>query len=79
LFSRTYSWFIDPKHSFHLPGAPYYLAAALLFTACLLATRTEKQVPAVASLANIPDVIAPDVVGSGTIGPLPETPKSERF
>src|SRR6266478_3842491 len=67
LFSRTYSWFIDPRHSFHLPGAPYYLAAALLFTACLLATRIEEQAPAVAPMANIPDVIAPDVVGSGTV------------
>jgi DHA1 family tetracycline resistance protein-like MFS transporter len=42
LFSRTFSWFIDPKHSFHLPGAPYYLAAALLFTAMLMATRVEQ-------------------------------------
>src|SRR5205807_4074799 len=63
LFSRTYSWFIDPKHSFHVPGAPYYLAATLLFGACLLATRIEKQKPAVAPTANIPNVIAPDVVG----------------
>src|SRR6267378_2524487 len=77
LFSRTYSWFIDPRHSIHLPGAPYYLAAALLFTACLLATRIEKQAPAVASTANIPDVIAPDVVGSGTIGPLTENRQGE--
>jgi MFS transporter, DHA1 family, tetracycline resistance protein len=42
LFSRTFSWFIDPKHSFHLPGAPYYLAAALLFTAMVMATRVEQ-------------------------------------
>src|SRR5438067_1022893 len=79
LFSRTYSWFIDPKHSFHVPGAPYYLAATLLFGACLLATRIEKQKPAVAPTANIPDVIAPDVVGSGTVGPLTDGPEGERL
>jgi DHA1 family tetracycline resistance protein-like MFS transporter len=39
LFSWTFAWFINPKHSFQLPGAGYYLAAALLFTAMLMATR----------------------------------------
>src|SRR5881409_350959 len=42
LFSGIFGWFINPKHSFHIPGAPYYLAAALLFTAMLLATRVEQ-------------------------------------
>jgi DHA1 family tetracycline resistance protein-like MFS transporter len=42
LFSGIFAWFIDPKHSLYLPGAPYYLAAALLFTAMLLATRVEQ-------------------------------------
>ncbi len=42
LFSGIFAWFINPKHSFHIPGAPYYLAAALLFTAMLLATRVEQ-------------------------------------
>src|SRR6266550_8598359 len=42
LFSWTFAWFINPKHPFHVPGAPYYLAAALLFTAMLLATRVEQ-------------------------------------
>src|SRR6516225_10820571 len=32
LFSGIFGFFIDPKHSFHVPGAPYYLGAALLFT-----------------------------------------------
>src|SRR2546426_118601 len=31
LFSGIFGWFINPKHSFYVPGAPYYLAAALLF------------------------------------------------
>jgi DHA1 family tetracycline resistance protein-like MFS transporter len=42
LFSGIFAWFIDPKHSFHVPGAPYYLAAALLFAAMLLAFRVEQ-------------------------------------
>src|SRR5437899_4147379 len=42
LFSQVFSWFIDPKHSFHIPGAPYYLAAALLFSAMLMATRIKQ-------------------------------------
>jgi len=42
LFSGIFAWFINPKHSFQLPGAPYYLAAALLFTAMIMATRLEQ-------------------------------------
>ena len=42
LFSGIFAWFINPKHSFQLPGASYYLAAALLFTAMIMATRLEQ-------------------------------------
>jgi MFS transporter, DHA1 family, tetracycline resistance protein len=42
LFSRTFSWFIDPKHASQMPGAPYYVAAVMLFAAMLLATRLEQ-------------------------------------
>src|SRR3954449_5606460 len=28
LFSQIFAFFINPKHSFHVPGAPYYLGAA---------------------------------------------------
>src|ERR1700687_3112757 len=42
LFSWPFAWFINPKHSFHLPAAGYYLAAALLFSAMLMATRVEQ-------------------------------------
>jgi DHA1 family tetracycline resistance protein-like MFS transporter len=42
LFSRTFSWFIDPKHAIQMPGAPYYVAAVMLFAAMLLATRLEQ-------------------------------------
>jgi DHA1 family tetracycline resistance protein-like MFS transporter len=70
LFSWTFAWFINPKHSFHLPGAPYYLAAALLFTASLLATRIEKPKVVTETTSEIADVIPPEVVGSGTVVPL---------
>ena len=45
LFLRIFGWFIDPKNRIHLPGAPYYLAAAFLFTAMLMSTRI-RQTPA---------------------------------
>ena len=66
LFSRVFGWFIDPKHSFHVPGAPYYLAGALLFTAMLMSTRLEQAptVPAASSSAG-PDGIPPSEVATG--------------
>ena len=39
LFSQIFAYFINPKHSFHVPGAPYYLGAALLFAAMTMSTR----------------------------------------
>ncbi len=52
LFSRIFGWFVDPQRSFQLPGAPYYLAAALLFTAMLMSTRIKQEPTA--------DIRAPD-------------------
>ncbi len=46
LFLRTFGWFIDPKHSFIMPGAPFYLASALLLTAMLMSTRIRQDKPA---------------------------------
>jgi DHA1 family tetracycline resistance protein-like MFS transporter len=69
LFSQTFSFFIDPKHSFHIPGAPFYLGAALLFTAMLMATRIEQPTFAATSIPStaIPDVAPPESVA--TVGP----------
>jgi MFS transporter, DHA1 family, tetracycline resistance protein len=68
LFSGIFAWFIDPKHSLYLPGAPYYLAAALLFIAMLLATRVEQpqfdqtsQTPVEADEPMVPDRTASSV------------------
>jgi MFS transporter, DHA1 family, tetracycline resistance protein len=65
LFSLTYGWFIDPGHRFHIPGAPYFLAAILLFTAMLMATRIA-QPRGTGGLPEAPPtgVVPPDGVGS---------------
>src|SRR5439155_7886725 len=66
LFLRVFSWFIDPKYALHLPGAPYYLAAALLFAAMLMSTRI-KQEPVESEMAmpqNVP-LTPPEVTATG--------------
>ena len=42
LFSFTFAWFINAQHGWVLPGAPWYLAAALLFIAMLMAFTVEQ-------------------------------------
>src|SRR5881394_3085165 len=74
LFSWTFGWFIDPRHSFQLPAAGYYLAAALLFTAMFMATRIKQpQFTAASTVApDVPDVVSPEGVTSGTVAPMIE-------
>jgi MFS transporter, DHA1 family, tetracycline resistance protein len=67
MFLRVFSWFIDPKHSFQLPGAPYYLAAALLFTAMLMSTRIREQSASERSTSTSPqqpEITPPEGIGS---------------
>jgi DHA1 family tetracycline resistance protein-like MFS transporter len=64
LFSRVFGWFIDPKHSFQVPGAPYYLAGALLFTAMLMSTRLEQTPTVPAASPAAPDGIQPSEVAT---------------
>jgi DHA1 family tetracycline resistance protein-like MFS transporter len=72
LFSRVFGWFIDPKHSFQIPGAPYYLGAALLFTAMLMATRIEQ--PQIGSSHPTPtgaqDVVPPSGIPASGAAPI---------
>jgi len=76
LFSRVFGWFIDPKHSFQVPGAPYYLAGALLFTAMLMSTRLEKAPVAPAHISPArPDGIPPSEVAAG-VAPIVEPEKN---
>jgi DHA1 family tetracycline resistance protein-like MFS transporter len=62
LFSQTFSWFIDPRHPVHLPGAPYFLAALLLFIAMLMSTRITQPEMATSGVTvpEVPDVVPPE-------------------
>ncbi|MEP7014610.1 MAG: TCR/Tet family MFS transporter [Verrucomicrobiota bacterium] len=76
LFSQVFAWFINPKHSIHLPGAPYFLAAALLFSAMLMSTRIKQDpVPGPSRTPVEPsDFVSPEAVASGTVPPLVDPP-----
>jgi DHA1 family tetracycline resistance protein-like MFS transporter len=72
LFLRIFGWFIDAKNPIHLPGAPYFLAGALLFTAMLMSTRI-KQTPFQSQAATPPDVpLAPPEVTATGAAPITE-------
>jgi DHA1 family tetracycline resistance protein-like MFS transporter len=77
LFSGIFAWFINPKHSLHIPGAPYYLAAALLFTAMLLATRVEQ--PQFGKSSEKPieqsEGVPMDEIGSASVAPIADPPE----
>lgn len=77
LFSGIFAWFINPKHSLYLPGAPYYLAAALLFTAMLLAMRVEQ--PQFDQTSQTPveadEPVVPDRIGS-SVGQVADNKKN---
>ncbi len=73
MFLRVFSWFIDPKNSVRLPGAPYFLAAALLLTAMLMSTRIKQDAPAAPTSTSAPpppDVVPPESIPSGPIAPI---------
>jgi DHA1 family tetracycline resistance protein-like MFS transporter len=74
LFSQVFSWFIDPKHSLHIPGAPYFLAATLLFTAMLMSTRI-KQEPATPSMpaTEVPSSYSPPEVTAAGAAPISDS------
>lgn len=68
LFTFTFAYFIDTKHGWNIPGAPWYLAALLLFVAMIMSMRIPRvgvpseTIPAVAETVIPPSGIAPDVV-----------------
>ena len=71
LFSQVFSWFIDPKHGLHIAGAPYYLAAAMLFAAMLMATRIKQ--PTFAGKPTTEEELAPpETLSSGPVAPVLE-------
>jgi MFS transporter, DHA1 family, tetracycline resistance protein len=73
LFSWTFKWSIDPRHAVQVPGAGYFLAAALLFTAMLMATRIKQPEFAAVPATSVPpttETVAPEGVTSGIVAPL---------
>ena len=75
LFLRMFGWFVDPKNPVHLPGAPYFLAAALLFTAMLMATRIrDSGVHAISSDTGAP-ISPPEITATGA-APITEVKES---
>ena len=72
LFAQTFAWFINPKHSFQVPGAPYFLAAALLFAAMLLAMRLKEIRITEETVSTVPEVVSPSGAGIGDILPPKE-------
>jgi DHA1 family tetracycline resistance protein-like MFS transporter len=63
LFLRIFGWFIDPKNPVHLPGAPFFLGSALLFTAMLMAIRLQ-QTPSPATPSTIGVEVAPSEIAA---------------
>jgi DHA1 family tetracycline resistance protein-like MFS transporter len=70
LFLRIFGWFVDAKNPIHLPGAPYLLAGALLFTAMLMATRVEQPEIRPVAPGPVPDVVPPESIPSAAIAPI---------
>ena len=66
LFLKVFGWFINPKNPLHMPGAPYYLAAALLFSAMLMSTRIRESPPiSSAAATSARPEIPPEVTATG--------------
>jgi DHA1 family tetracycline resistance protein-like MFS transporter len=77
LFSQVFSWFIDPKHPVHVPGAPYFLAAALLFAAMLMSTRIRQEQPESATTATeVATSFSPPEVTATGAAPLSDSKES---
>ncbi len=69
VFLKVFGWFIDPKHSVHMPGAPYYLAAALLFAAMLMSTRIKEGPRVSAGATSTTPETPPEIAATGA-GPI---------
>ncbi len=65
IFLKVFGWFINPKNPVHVPGAPYYLAAALLFTAMLMSTRIKGTYAVSTGPANAVPEAPPEIAATG--------------
>jgi hypothetical protein len=75
MFLKIFGWSIDPKHALNLPGAPFYVAAALLFTAMLMSTRIKQDAPSAPSSTSTP--LPPDVVSLESVPRVATAPTNE--
>jgi DHA1 family tetracycline resistance protein-like MFS transporter len=70
LFTLTFAYFIDPTKGWVLPGAPWFLGAALLVVAAFLSLTVEQPDMRFASTAPAPDqTMPPEGVTSGVTPP----------
>ncbi|MDQ2868306.1 MAG: TCR/Tet family MFS transporter [Verrucomicrobiota bacterium] len=67
LFSQVFAYFIDPKHVWHIPGAPYYLAGAMLFVAMLMSTRIRRDRAGITA----DPIIAPENLATESVAVVP--------
>src|SRR5947209_2532956 len=65
MFLKVFGWFINPKNPVHVPGAPYYLAAGLLFTAMLMSTRIRDARVVSTGTAATPPEAPPEITAAG--------------
>jgi DHA1 family tetracycline resistance protein-like MFS transporter len=56
LFTLTFAFFIDQRHGWNIPGAPWYLGGFLLFVAMALATRIPRLPAGTKPVAVVPPV-----------------------
>ena len=63
LFTFTFAYFIDVKHGWNLPGAPWYLGAALLFFAMVMSFRIDqpRNLPAEVESTEPSPIVEPSV------------------
>jgi DHA1 family tetracycline resistance protein-like MFS transporter len=66
LFTFTFAYFINVQRGWHLPGAPWYLGAGLLFFAMLMSTRIPR-LPAGGAPPNENNEVEPDIRHGGAL------------
>ena len=71
LFTFTFAFFIDPKGAWHVPGAPWFMSAALLFTAMVLAIRIPKVAGAAKELPETAESAAAEAQAAAVSGSTP--------
>jgi DHA1 family tetracycline resistance protein-like MFS transporter len=65
IFLQTFRWFIDPNNGSPVPGAPFFLASALLFTAMLMATRIRDSRVHTISTDTAAPISPPEITATG--------------